>query len=225
MQRIFQTYYQYVYKPVLTMYLKTDSTTRLDGFRLKIFKEVFHPKFFFSSGYFYDFLKTTNLKDKQFLEIGCGSGILSLLATRKQALVTAVDVDPKAVENTCLNFEANFKDKAGRYRIIQSDVFSKLEKETFDVIVINPPYYFKKVDVNTQLAWYCGENGEYFTKLFSGLKNFMDASTKVYMILAENAEIERIKEMATLQGIHFTLADQRKIRFETSYIFQLKAVH
>lgn len=225
MQAILQTYYQYLYKPVLRMYLKTDSTTRIGWFKLRVFKEVFHPKFFFSSGYFYDFLKTKDLKDKQFLEIGCGSGILSLLATRKQALVTAIDIDPKAVENTKVNFEINFRDKAGRYRIIQSDVFSQLEKETFDVIAINPPYYFKKVNVNTELAWYCGENGEYFTKLFSGLKDFMDGSTQVYMILAENAEIERIKEMATLHGIHFTLVNQRKIRFEISYIFQLKGVN
>lgn len=224
MRAISETYYRYVYKPAISMYLKTDSETRIDGFKLRIFKGVFHPKFFFSSKYFYEFLTNKTLAGKAFLEIGCGSGILSLLALRKGADVTALDVDPKAVENTNLNFQRNFTSRQTRFNVLQSDVFSALEKEVFDIIVINPPYYFRKVDVDAQLAWYCGENGEYFEKLFSGLRQYVHDSTQVYMILAENAEISRIKEMATLHGIEFTVVDQRKIRFETSYIFQLKPI-
>lgn len=225
MKAITQTYYRYIYKPAISMYLKTDSGTRIDGFKLKILKGVFHPKFFFSSGYFYEFLNNKTLAGKNFLEIGCGSGILSLLALRKGAQVTAVDVDPKAVANTRLNVQKNFRGGKADVRVLQSDVFSALGAEVFDMIVINPPYYFRKVDVDSQLAWYCGENGEYFDKLFSGLRSHVHASTQVYMILAENAEISRIREMATIHGIGFTLADQRKIRFELSYIFQLKPVH
>jgi len=219
---ISETYYRYVYKPVISIYLKTDSGTRIDGFKLRVFKGVFHPKFFFSSGYFYEFLSNKALAGKAFLEIGCGSGILSLLAFRKGAQVTAVDVDPKAVKNTSLNFQRNFKDREAGFRVLESDVFSALGQEVFDVIVINPPYYFRKVEMDAQLAWYCGEHGEYFEKLFSGLSRHVHAATQVYMILAENAEIGRIREMATLHGIGFTTADQRRIRFETSYIFQLK---
>lgn len=217
-----ETYYRYVYKPAVSLYLKTDSGTRIDGFKLRVFKGVFHPKFFFSSKYFYEFLSNKTLAGKAFLEIGCGSGILSLLALKKGAQVTAVDVDSKAVENTRLNFQRNFNGRQADLRILQSDVFSALGQEVFDMIVINPPYYFRKVDIDAQLAWYCGENGEYFEKLFSALKYHVHASTQVYMILAENAEIQRIKEMATLHGIEFLTVDQRKIRFETSYIFQLK---
>jgi release factor glutamine methyltransferase len=224
MSVISETYYRYVYKPAITMYLKTDSGTRIDGFKLKIFKGVFHPKFFFSSKYFYEFLSNKTLAGKAFLEIGCGSGILSLLALRKGAAVTAVDVDPKAVENTNLNFQRNFNSRQTGFKVLQSDVFSGLQAEVFDMIVINPPYYFRKVDVDAQLAWYCGENGEYFEKLFSGLRQHVHDSTQIYMILAENAEISRIKEMATLHGIGFVTVDQRKIRFETSYIFQLKPI-
>lgn len=222
MRGISETYYRYVYKPVISMYLKTDSGTRMDGFKLRIFKGVFHPKFFFSSRYFYEFLSNKTLAGKAFLEIGCGSGILSLLALRKGAQVTAVDVDPKAVKNTSLNFQRNFNGKQAGFRLLESDVFSALGQEVFDMIVINPPYYFRKVDVDAQLAWYCGENGEYFEKLFSTLKEHVHASSQVYMILAENAEIQRIKEMATLHGVGFVTVDQRKIKFETSYIFQLK---
>jgi len=219
---ISETYYRYVYKPAVSLYLKTDSGTRIDGFKLKVFKGVFHPQFFFSSKYFYEFLNNKTLAGKAFLEIGCGSGILSLLALRKGAQVTAVDVDPKAVENTSLNFQRNFAGRQTGFRVLQSDVFSALGQEVFDMIVINPPYYFRKVDVDAQLAWYCGENGEYFEKLFSALRSHTHASTQVYMILAENAEIQRIKEMAALHDIGFVTIDQRKIRFETSYIFQLK---
>lgn len=222
MRGISETYYRYVYKPVISMYLKTDSGTRIDGFKLRVFKGVFHPKFFFSSTYFYDYLNNKTLAGKAFLEIGCGSGILSLLAFRKGAQVTAVDIDPKAVKNTRLNFRRNFNGKQAGFRVLQSDVFSALGQEVFDVIVINPPYYFRKVDVDAQLAWYCGENGEYFEKLFSALRQHVHTSTQVYMILAENAEIQRIKEMATLHGIGFMMVEQRKIRFEISYIFQLK---
>lgn len=220
MQSLYRTYYHYIYRPLVTIYLKTDSSTTLHGFKLKVFKEVFHPQFFFSSKYFYDFLNSKTVSGKQFLEIGCGSGILSLLALRKGAYVTAIDVDPKAVENTQLNVEANFGTNA-KIDVIQSDVFSNVSQKSFDVVVINPPYYFKAVNVNAQLAWYCGENGEYFVKLFSGLKSYMHLTTQVYLILAENAEIERIKNMAEQYGIVFRLSDQRKIKFETSYIFQL----
>lgn len=222
MGSISETYYRYIYKPAISMYLKTDSGTRIDGFRLRVFKGVFHPKFFFSSSYFYEFLSNKTLAGKAFLEIGCGSGILSLLALRKGAQVTAVDVDPKAVENTSLNFQRNFNGRWAGFRVLQSDVFSALGDDVFDMIIINPPYYFRKVDVDAQLAWYCGENGEYFEKLFSALGKHAHASTQVYMILAENAEIQRIKDMGTLHGIDFMTVDQRKIRFETSYIFQLK---
>lgn len=221
MRGISETYYRYVYKPAISMYLKTDTGTRIDGFRLKIFKGIFHPKFFFSSKYFYEFLSNKTLAGKAFLEIGCGSGILSLLALRKGAQVTAVDVDLKAVGNTSLNFQKNFNGRQGDFRVLQSDVFSALGQEVFDMIVINPPYYFRKVDIDAQLAWYCGENGEYFDKLFSGLRKHTHDSTQVYMILAENAEISRIKEIATLHGVEFVTVDQRKIRFEVSYIFQL----
>ncbi len=221
MNKLYHTYYKYIYKPVASVYLRTDSNITFDGFKLKVLKDVFHPKLFFSSQYFYSFLKDKDFEGKTFLEIGCGSGILSLLAFKKNALVTAGDIDPKAIENTSLNFRTNFKDTFQKAEIIESDVFSRLQKKRYDVIAINPPYYFKKVDVNKQLAWYCGENGEYFEKLFSGLHFYMLPASKVYMILADTAETERIRSIAGKYNITFSVADEKQIKFEKNYIFQL----
>jgi len=224
MNLLYHTYYKYIYKPVATVYLKSDSNITFDDFKLKILKDVFHPKLFFSSRYFYDFLKTKDLSGKLFLEIGCGSGILSLLAFNKSAKVTSTDVDPKAIENTALNFRTNFKDTFKEVEVIQSDVFSNVAQKKFDVVVVNPPYYFKKIDVNKQLAWYCGENGEYFEKFFSTLQFYIHPTSAVYMILADTAEIERIKSIAQKHNIVFSVADERQIKFEKNYIFQLNKV-
>src|SRR5687768_13304367 len=115
-------FYNFFFKHLLKLYLKRDTNARFDGFNLKIFKGVFHPKLFFSTTYFFSFLSQIDFKDKKFLEIGSGSGLLSLLAFRKGAIVTALDIDPIAVENTRVNFHQNFH-SANNLRVIQSDLF------------------------------------------------------------------------------------------------------
>lgn len=222
MRSLSYIFYNSFFKHILKLYLKTDSRTKFDGFRLKIFKEVFHPKLFFSTSYFYNFLSDKHFKDKNFLEIGSGSGILSMLARRKGARVTAVDIDPKAVENTRLNFSKNFG-SLNTVHILQSDLFSAIPPQVFDVIVINPPYYFKKVEAQGHYAWYCGENGEYFTHLFSELKNYTAAHSRVYMVLEENCDIERIRKIASAHGVALEKIHEKLIKWEKSYIFSLSA--
>ena len=73
------------------------------------------------------------------LDIGTGSGViaLSLAASFPHAQVIAIDINPEALalaqENANLNKIKNIK-------FIQSDLFTKLKDQKFDLIVSNPPY-------------------------------------------------------------------------------------
>jgi len=214
-------FYSSIIKPLTTLYLRFNVKYSYDGFRLKIFSGVFHPGLFFSTSYLYNFLKSKKLEQKEFLEIGCGSGIISMMAHRNGAIVTAIDADPLAVKNTLENFATNFS-SSERVTILQSDLFQHLTIKRFDVIAINPPYFFKKVEVNRQLAWYCGENGEYFQRLFAGLPNHTLPDAQVWIVLADNCDFARINAIAATAGFVLVKADERKIKWEMNYIYEVK---
>lgn len=215
-----QFYHTKIRKPILSFYLKQNLGFSYDGLKLTVLKGVFHPKYYFSSICFYEFLKKQNFKAKQFIEIGCGSGFLSLLAYKLGAVVTAIDIDENAISCTKLNFKKNFTAQHTA-QIIKSNVFLNINPKIADIICVNPPYFFNEVKLQSQLAWNCGKNGEFFEKLFSQLNLFTNASTQTFLILADNCEIDRIKSMASDYNIVFELVFQKKIKWENNYIFRL----
>ena len=97
------------------------------------------------------------IPETKFLEIGCGSGIVSVHAALNGADVTAVDINPKAAEITKINAENHgVSIKAGA-----SDLFSDVEGK-FDLIVFNLPYLpaeEDELDSPIVKAWAGGPDG------------------------------------------------------------------
>ncbi|MEU6669814.1 methyltransferase [Streptomyces sp. NPDC046727] len=80
---------------------------------------------------------------ESFLEIGCGSGALSVLGVKAGTYrsATAVDINPTAVENTLLN--ARRHGVESRVEVRRSDVFASLDEgQRFDLIFWNSPGVF-----------------------------------------------------------------------------------
>ncbi len=209
-------------KPLLGRYLKRERRWRYKGFSLRVFPGVFHPAFFFSSKYLFAFTDSLELRGKTCLEIGCGSGLVSLLMSRKGAKVTALDISRDAVENAQLNFTLNQAQLTPGYRVLLSDLFAELGAGTFDVIVVNPPYFFKEVTSESEYAWNCGVEGEYFSAFFSGLETVCHTGTEVYMVLADNCDLERISGLAATHGWQLIERSRRRIWWEENYIFRLE---
>ena len=74
------------------------------------------------------------------LDIGCGSGVLSIILARefKNANIMAVDISEKALEISMKNAKSH--DVFQRIQYSKSDLFSDLLPQSFDLIVSNPPY-------------------------------------------------------------------------------------
>jgi release factor glutamine methyltransferase len=187
---------------------------------IKIHPDVFPPQMTFSTKILLDFINEMDFKDKTFLELGCGSGIIALLAAKKKATVTASDINKTALEYLVTNSEKNNLE----VNTVFSDLFQNLENQTFDYIVINPPYYPKTAKSVKEHAWFCGENFDYFKKLFHQLPNYLSETTHCYMILSQDCAIEKIKAIALKNAIAFDLILEKKELVETNYIFRLTSL-
>ncbi len=92
------------------------------------------------------------------LDLCTGSGVFALLASNYAKQVTAVDINPRAVNfakfNALLNGRSNV-------RVLQGDLFEMLSGETFDVILANPPYNPSfEPQVQEKLCIHAGKSGE-----------------------------------------------------------------
>ncbi|MBX3165164.1 MAG: methyltransferase [Bacteroidetes bacterium] len=212
-QKIYATY---LLKPYLKRYLKKERFYHYNNKRLKIYPTVFHPKYFFSTQILLQFLETLDLKEKTFCEVGAGSGVISYKAWENGASITAIEMNEIAIKGLKENFGS-----MQNFEIIQSDLFENVGKNKFDIVMINPPYYFKEIESEESLAWHCGQNGEYFHKLFKQLSAFIHKSSEMYIILFEDCETERIENIARDYNFSFTKVFETKMKWEKNYIFNI----
>ena len=81
-----------------------------------------------------------DIERPKFCEIGVGSGCISvsILVNVKNAAATALDISARAIEVATRNAERHFV--RDRMTFLESDLFTRLDGGTFDLIASNPPY-------------------------------------------------------------------------------------
>jgi release factor glutamine methyltransferase len=207
-----------LYKPLLVKYLSATRLYTYKGIRLVIPPAVFHPGFFFSTRLLLRYIASLPLKNKLLLELGAGSGLIALYTARQGAQVTATDINQVAIQSLEMNRQSNHIPLT----VIESDLFTNIPQQTFDIIAINPPYYKKQPGTPAEYAWYCGEQGEYFQQLFSGLQLYMHAQSIVLMVLCDGCDLQMIQSMAATNGFRMNCVFTKTNWIETNYIFSIE---
>jgi len=81
---------------------------------------------------------------KTILDIGTGTGIISLMLAQRSSAITidGLEVDPSAYMQTVDNFEnSDWSDRLYCYNASFQKFADDTNKETYDLIVSNPPFY------------------------------------------------------------------------------------
>lgn len=110
--------------------------TDVGGLSILVLPGVWSPAYDWSSSFYVENL--VDVLGLDFLEIGCGTGVIAVHAARAGARrVVAVDINPEAVRNARLNFE---RSGVVNGEAFQSDGFDRVTG-SYDVVTWNAPYH------------------------------------------------------------------------------------
>lgn len=127
-----------------------------DGLVVDVPAGVYHPLPDSSSEFFIRNIKAMQQVAKT-LEIGCGSGIISLFVAKTWpgSRVVATDISPVAVQATLDNARLNGLELDA----FESDLFEKIDETGFDLIIFNTPMIDKNPENDIEKFSLCDPHG------------------------------------------------------------------
>ena len=147
------------------------------------------------------------------LDMGTGSGIQAETALKKTKDVLAVDIDPKAVERA----------KKKNIKALKSDLFLKVPKKEFDLIIFNPPYLpeDERESLEDRLALTGGKYGwEILDRFFSQAKKYLKPKGKILIVFSTiTGDVEFILKK---YNYSFKKLDEQSFFFEKIFVYLIE---
>jgi release factor glutamine methyltransferase len=184
-------------RPYVLARMKRASEVRLLGYRLRTDPNVFHPVYFSSSRILVRQLLELPLRGLAVLDVGTGTGPVALAAAALGAVVTACDVNPRAVvlarENSLLN--------RFQIEVLESDLFTALSGRRFDLICFNLPFYARDPATFFEAAYNAGRNLETIQRFAGGCSDHLTRNGRVIILFSEDCGYARIVRLFTESGL------------------------
>lgn len=179
-------------------------TMNLLGFDLKIYPNVFVPNGT-SSGVMQEYLNDLEGNFDLALDMGCGSGIVSLLLSKRVRRIIAADINENALKTTKENLSRN---KISNVEVRKSNIFENIP-EKFDLIIFNPPFIDIKPNSVIESA-FTDENFTHLKDFFRKLRNHLKKNGKL------------ILEFADMGGEKFLQEQISKYNYKSKEIYSKK---
>lgn len=203
---------------------QTTRRTRAAGFSLVVRPTVFHPRYFITSQFFAGFIDGLDLHGKRVADVGTGSGVLALAASRAGATkVTAIDINPAAAAAAADNARANGYQTG--FRAICANLLSALAPGPhFDVIISSPPSFPGEPRDVADRAWHAGPDYRDIASLFRQARQCLAPGGRLYLLVSSDSDIELLGELAASAGFCWRVAAERSILIEALVIYELVPV-
>lgn len=154
-------------------------------------------------------------KGDRVLEIGCGSGVVSLHCAKNGCIVTAGDINPKAVELTRKNAETN----GLPLDVVETDVYSNITGR-FDRILFNLPYLPVDEEGLLAKAWSGGPDGlGPLPELLEGAPDHLNGNGKV--VIVASSLMDRCAFQSLLEKYDTRIVGEMKLFFETLSVVEI----
>ena len=136
------------------------------------------------------------------LDLGCGTGILALVASKHSQRVIGIDNNPIAVDCARLNASINHIDNT---TFLNGNGFTPVEGHKFDLILCNPPFY-PVIHIKNSPRSIC-QHGEEQDNLLSllilGMSKHLKPGGKSLFVTSSLSENDLLRKMLYEQNLTF----------------------
>jgi len=207
------------YRFIIKHKIQRTVSEKIGKFKFIVRPSVFNPKDYLSSEIFADFVSSLELKDKYILDMGTGSGIISVFAASKGAKCFAADINPASVESSIENAKNN--GLADKIIVIESNLFDAISTDKkFDLIFFGPPFYKGEPVNNFERAFKGGNNLEVINDFLVQAKNYLKNDGKIYFIVSTDVDLDLFWNMLQQNWYKYETIKTVKKFFETFYIVE-----
>jgi release factor glutamine methyltransferase len=161
-------------------------------------------------------IEDEGMEERKILDMGTGSGFLSILMAKSNADVTAADINKEALQVA----ERNAKINNAEIKTIHSDLFEKIE-EKFDLIVFNPPYLPEKMYKDIQ--YHGGKGGrKVIQKFINKAADHLRESGKILLLISSITGEKEVKELFETHGYKTKILARQKVPWEELIVVEAK---
>jgi len=161
-------------------------------------------------------------KNEIFLEIGCGTGVVSIATAKRSKSGIGVDINEKAVENSKQNADMQ---GIKNVEFLKSDVFENVSGK-YNVIICNPPFTKHDARDNIDRMFWDPED-EMKRKFFREAGKFLKPNGKIYFGWENFADVDVNLPFKLAEENGYELVNKFNKPFEndfTYYVFEFKSV-
>lgn len=165
------------------------------------------------------FLLVENLlveRGDRVLEIGTGTGLISIIASKKARIVIATDINPYALTCATKNIIAN---KSFNIELREGDLFETVPHDKFDLILFNIPYLptsdeeIPRSEIDA--AWDGGADGrKVLDRFLEEVKDHLNPGGRIQLVQSSLSDVEKTLQKLETLGFNTSIKATAHCFFE-----------
>lgn len=195
------------------------------GYKINVNKNVLIPRFETETlvEKTIDYIKKLNLTNKSVIDIGTGSGCISIVLKKElyNLNVSSLDISRKALKVA----KKNAKQNKANITFIHHDIFKFKPVNKYDILISNPPYITEKDTVDPSIKYepknaiYAPDLGlKYYKHILSTCKNYLNKKNLIAFEIG-NKQGKELKALAKKYFPKSTISLEKDLTGKYRYLF------
>lgn len=189
----------------------------IDDVSLVVLPDVFNAVLFRGGEFLARTIAAHPLFDTPALEVldmGTGTGVGAIFTARRGVRVTAVDINPSAIQCARINAAAN--GVAGQIDLREGDLFEPVAGERFDLVVFNPPFFRGAPADMLDRAW---RSEAVFERFVAGLAAHLKSGGQAWVLLSTEGAGSDLIDLLRQEGFQIGVVAEKRWANEIMRIY------